>query len=357
MSNEMSIFGQGGSEQLPAHLQQYAKYAEAAAQMVTGFNSLPKISLKGKQFRYMKDDKEFVYPMGQPFNCVILAIDPPAGVAKSWYAEAYSSDNVELPDCFSADGLIPDNLAAKKQARSCAECPKNAFGSGTDAAGNPSKGKACGDFKNLFVVEADKLDEQVSVLRVPATSLKNLSAYGRKLATNSAAPQLIVTQLTFTDSEFPQLDFNAIKFLSESDAAKMIKRSESDDVQMALPSKNTIAAFDPSTGEILDTPLLAAPKETELEMTEKANGMTLAKFIEAGWKIPDLLAQGYAVEVVSETPPELDVPAAPGIPAAPEKKEPVKTMTAKAGATSYDQFIENKWTDETLIEHGYMELI
>ena len=58
MSNEISIFEQGGNN-LPAHLQQYAKQAETAAQMVTGFNSLPKISLRGKQFRYMKDDKEF----------------------------------------------------------------------------------------------------------------------------------------------------------------------------------------------------------------------------------------------------------------------------------------------------------
>lgn len=348
MTTEMSIFDTGNSTQLPAHLQKYAKHAEAAASMVTGFNSLPKISLKGKQFRYMVDDKEFVYQMGVPFNCVILAIDPPEGVAKSWYEEAYSSDNVELPDCFSADGKVPDSLAANKQSRSCAECSKNAFGSGTDAAGNPSKGKACGDFKNLFVVEADKLDEQVSVLRVPATSLKNLSTYGRKLRKEKAAPQLLVTQLTFTDSEFPQLEFNAIKWLSEEEAAKMIERSESDEVQLSLPSKNMIGSFDPGTGEILDTPGLPAP--AELETTEKANGMTLKKFRDAGWKDQDLISQGYAVETTSAPEPEV-----PSVPTAPDA-ELMQTMTAKAGTTTYEQFRNNKWTDETLIEHGYMEL-
>ena len=352
MSNEISIFDQGNSAQLPTHLQKYAGHAADAAQMVTGFNSLPKISLKGKQFRYMKDDKEYAYPMGVPFNCVILAIDPPEGVAKSWYADAYNSDVVELPDCFSADGKVPDNLAAKKQARSCAECPKNAFGSGTDAAGNPSKGKACSDFKNLFVVEADKLEEQVSVLRVPATSLKNLSSYGRKLAQNKAAPQLLVTQMTFTDAEFPQLEFNATGWLSEGDAAKMIERSEGDEVQMALPSKNIIAAFDPATGEVTDAPFLPAPDKTELEMTDKANGMTLEKFREAGWKDADLIDQGYAVEKAE--------PEVPAVPSAPTPEAPpkalVKTMTAKAGATTYDQFIDSNWTDDTLIEHGYMEL-
>ncbi len=352
MSNEISLFEQGSNVQLPAHLQKYTSHADAAAAMVTGFNSLPKISLKGKQFRYMKDDKEFVYPMGAPFNCVILAIDPPEGVAKSWYEEAYSSDNVELPDCFSADGKVPDSLAAKKQARSCAECPKNVFGSGTDAQGNPSKGKACGDFKNLFVVEADKLDEQVSVLRVPATSLKNLSAYGRQLAQNKVAPQLLITQLTFTDSEFPQLEFKAVRYLTEVDADKMIKRSDSDEVQLALPSKNIIASFDASAGEIKEAAFLPAPAETVLEMTEKANGMSLEQFKEAGWTEAQLLGNGYAIEKAVDVPaPEPEVPAVPEVPQA----APVKTMTAKAGATTYEQFIANKWTDETLIEHGYME--
>ena len=361
MTTEISIFNQGTAN-LPAHLQKYAKQAEAAAQLITGFNSLPKISLRGKQFRYMKDDKEFVYPMGAPFNCVILATDPPAGVAKAWYNEAYASDSAELPDCYSADGIKPDAMSAKSQARSCAECPKNAFGSGTDAAGNPSKGKACSDVKNLFVVEADKLDEQVSVIRVPATSLKNLSAFGRELARNNVAPQLVIAQLTFTDAEYPQLEFKATGWLSEADAAKMVARSESEEVTAALPSKNIIGSFNPDTGEVLDTPRLgiesSAPAKVELEMTDKANGMSLQKFIDSGWKEADQVSQGYAVEKTAapEVPaPEPEVPSAPNAPAAP-KAAPVKTMTAKAGETTYEQFIANKWTDETLITNGYMEL-
>ena len=354
MSTEVSIFDQDLAR-LPAHLQQYAEYAKTAASMVTGFNSLPKISLRGKQFRYTKDDKEYTYPMGTPFNCIILAIDPPEGVAKSWYKDAYSSDCVELPDCFSSDGKVPDSLAEVKQARSCAECPKNVFGSGTDAAGNPSKGKACGDFKNLFVVEDGKLDEQVSVLRVPATSLKNLSSFGRTLAANKVAPQLVITQLPFTDSEYPQLDFKATGWLSESDAARMIERSESDEVQMAMPSKNQIASFDPATGNVKNA--LPAPAPVVLEMTDKANGMTLEQFTSAGWKVPDLISQGYAVETIEDPIPEIpEIPPAPGVPDAP-KKEPVKTMTEKAGSTTYEQFISKKWTDEQLIENGYMELI
>lgn len=35
--------------------------------------------------------------------------------------------------------------------------------------------------------------------------------------------------------------------------------------------------------------------------------------------------------------------------------EPTKVMTAAAGDTSYDQYRAAGWTDEQLVEHGYME--
>lgn len=46
-------------------------------------------------------------------------------------------------------------------------------------------------------------------------------------------------------------------------------------------------------------------------------------------------------------PPALPVPAVP--PAAPARQ-----MTAKAGGASYEAFIEQGWTDATLVQHGYM---
>ena len=221
MNNEMSILQQGAAG-LPAHLQQYSEHASSAASMVTGFNSLPKISLRGKQFRFVKDDKEFAYPMGQPFNCIILAADPEQGVAKAWYEKSYTNpDEAGVPDCFSADGKRPDPNSESAQFQGCAQCPKNMFGSGTDAQGNPSKGKACSDYKNLFVVESDKLDDPISVIRVPATSLKNLSAYGRDVARNNIPTFALVTQLSFTDAEYPQLEFKALSFLSEGDTARI----------------------------------------------------------------------------------------------------------------------------------------
>jgi len=313
MTTEISIFNKADNK--PAHLAKYAALANEGAGMVTSFASLPKMSIRGKQFRYMKDDKEYVYPMGQALKCVILAVDPPEGVSKAWYNSNYSeSAEFSLPDCFSSNGIKPDPQSAMIPAgvRSCAECPKNAFGSGRDSAGVPTKGKACADVKNLFIVESHNMDEQPMILRVPATSLKALSGYGRLLAKQNVPPQLLVTQVTFTDVTHPQLEFSAVNFLNEGDADLMVSKSQSDEVQMALPSKNIIAA-----ANVPDTDLRKLP------------------------------------------PPPSDTPEVPDIPKPPVAEKPalpVKVMTAKANGLGYDAFIAQNWTDEQLIQNGYMEI-
>lgn len=295
MSKDMILMGDGAA--LPAHLQQYQEEAKKAAELVTGFNSLPSLSIKGKQFRLTKDDKEVVYPMGQAIEVIILAADPPKGVAKSYYKSAYREGVDELPDCFSSDGIVPDSFSEHKQAISCADCPHNAFGSGTDAAGDPTRGKACGDHKNLFVVEASDVNGAIYVLRVPATSLKDLSRYGRLLSKNGVPTQVLITELTFTDAVHPQLEFNGLRYLSDEEAAITVARSNCDELQMALPSKNK----------------LEAPEREQLP------------------------------------PGEAPKPALP-----PPPK--TKVMTAKANDLSYQSFIDNNWTDAQLIENGYMEL-
>jgi hypothetical protein len=307
MSNELVFQGSGAA--LPAHLQQYQQQAHSAAELVTGFGSLPKISIKGKQFRYEKDGVDVVLPAGNLLEVVILASDPPKGCAKSFYDKAYSNGADELPDCFSSDGITPDDFVDKPKSRSCAECPLNAFGSGKDQAGNPTKGKACGDHKNLFLVLADDIGGAIYNLRVPATSLKGLSQFGRLLSKHGVGPQLVVTSLGFTNEVHPQLEFNCTRYLDEVEAPAAIARADSDELEMALPSKN---------------------------------------------KAPVDEAKVQTVEVLEHKPAhiESEVPAIPQAPVA----EPVKVMTDKAGGATYDQFINNGWTEQQMIDNGYLEI-
>jgi len=298
MSKDIILMGDGAA--LPAHLQQYQSEAAQAASLVTGFASLPKLSIKGKQFRIDKESEEVVYPMGQPIELVILAADPPKGCAKSFYKSSFIEGSDEMPNCFSSDSITPDSFVDAPEARSCAECPHNAFGSGTNAQGEATKGKACSDHKNLLVVEASDLEGPIYNLRVPATSLKGLSVYGRLLAKNGAPFQVIVTELTFSDAVHPQLVFNGVRYLDEAGAKTAVSRSKSDEVQLALPSQNQIAAPKPQAQ-------LAAPS------------------------------------------PEPEMPPTP-------ERIPVPTMLPLAKGATYEAFIDNGWTDDNLIKHGYMEI-
>lgn len=280
-----------GSAQLPAHLQQYAGNSDAAS-MVTTVASLPALSIRGKQFRFRNGDQEQVLPAGQPIEVVVLAVDPPQGVASSYYIKAYTGNTDDQPDCASSDGITPDGHVSSPQARTCAECPHNAFGTAKDANGNPGKGKACSDHKNLIVVQATDIENnELMMLRVPATSLRSLSRYGQKLAEHNVPPHMVVTELTFMDAEYPLLDFNPARWLSEAEAPVADKRSKSDAVRLSCPSTGKVAVNVEPVAALPSAPS-APPKE--LVMTDKAEGRTHEVFIDAGWNDDQLIEHGYA---------------------------------------------------------------
>lgn len=54
--------------------------------------------------------------------------------------------------------------------------------------------------------------------------------------------------------------------------------------------------------------------------------------------------------------PAAPAPASPGAPAMPAVTVPVRAMTAKAGAFTYEQYTAQGWTDAALIKEGYMTL-
>jgi hypothetical protein len=342
------VLGQGAAG-LPAHLQQYAVDAAEAAGLVTSFLSLPAISIKGKQFRFVKDGVETPFPAGQPFKAVILGMDPPKGCAKSFYLGAYTPGSVDAPDCFSSDGLTPDGFVAAPVSRSCTECPHNVFGSGRDAAGQPTKGKLCGDHKNLFVVPFDQLDGDVAVLRVPATSLKALSAYGQELIKHGAPMQALITEMTFTSDEHPQLAFRGESWLDAADAGRMVARGKSDELTSMKPSNNRGVAA---------VPALAAPEAIPDELVATGTH-SVQQLFDAGWSADQMVEAGHAkyvkaTPVVPDPTPQSPTPTPDAVPATPPPAPTTPLLTAKAGNIAYDEFIAQGWTDETLKIHGYI---
>lgn len=285
--------------QLPAHIAQYAE-ENSASSMITGHASCPSISIKGKQFKVHEQN---AYALGAPIDLVILGIDPPEGTSKTYYDESYTEGTNTAPRCASSNGIMPDPFITGPQSPTCAACPKNVFGSSVKEDGSPGGGKACSDIKNLYVVLPNDINGPIYLLRVPATSLKALSAYGRWLRDKSVPPQVVITRFSFADAVHPQLAMQGIDWLPAEVASIAVERAKSPELLNLLPSRNV---------------------DSE----------------------PPPVASGVEVK-------PLGLPPAPP----PERKpEPKKVMTAKAAGATYQSFIDSKWTDEQMISNGYMTI-
>ena len=217
------------SIELPAHLQALvAAHAPSAdvASLATAQSSTPRVSLRGRMFRFIEDGEERSKSNG-PINVHIVGVEPgPGKFTKTWYEKAYSgvaTDNTP-PDCSSDDGIRPNPWVSKPQNHDCATCPKNMFGSATSRAGKPSK--ACNDSKRLMIAREGEIDGTLFLLTAPVSSLKAMSTYGRKLADMGVELWMPITQLSMRDAEFPELQFEIAGFITAEQVEPLKLRSE-----------------------------------------------------------------------------------------------------------------------------------
>lgn len=211
--------------QLPAYLQQYAAAVSQDADAMTAVKtSVPRISLKGKRFKFINGEEESKGT--SEIFVTILAVDPPGGLmAKTFYKGGYNPADTSPPDCQSANGIHPDSWVSDPIAERCASCPNNMFGSATSMAGK--KSKACKDSKVLWVAKPDDISGSVYGLRIPVTSLKAMSEFGKAVKATGAPLAAIITKLSMDeDNEFPLLQFEIAGFLNEEQGTKAIQRSQ-----------------------------------------------------------------------------------------------------------------------------------
>ena len=106
-----------------------------------------------------------------------------------YYQTKFAGGN-ERPDCVAVDGKhgvgAPGGL--------CNECPMNAFGSGKDDNGNPTRGKACNNRHNLFILR----DGEIVPLKlsIPSTGLKALSTHIQGLVMKGKRSNAVLTRIT-----------------------------------------------------------------------------------------------------------------------------------------------------------------
>lgn len=205
------------------------------------------LSIRGSRWHVKVGDEETTItdqetgdPIGS-LRVVLLKASP--NISKNYYVGTYEEGSSEGPTCWSIDGVHPDP-AADKQADSCAVCPKNVFGSRiTD---NNKKAKACSDSRRVAVIPEGDFKNEVyggpMLLRVPASSLSNLSQYGKKMTNRGFPYNTIITRCSFDLSvAFPKIEFNAIRPLTDEEADQIIallKDSEFSDKVEAVLAKD-----------------------------------------------------------------------------------------------------------------------
>jgi hypothetical protein len=191
------------------------------------------VGYKGRSWRLKHRGEETLLrdaqnrPMPE-LDVVIVGVAP--SISKIYYARAYVEGDDSAPDCFSLDGVTPDAGAPKKQNPTCGNCAHNQWGSRITDAGK--RAKSCQDSRRIAIVPlGDILNESLGgpmLLRIPPTSLPNLANYADFLSRKGADVPWVGTRLTFDpEVAYPKIDFTALGYLDEAQAADVLAAMES----------------------------------------------------------------------------------------------------------------------------------
>lgn len=206
------------SASLPAFLQE--TFGLTNDLLVSGGGGYPTVSIKGKVFTLKRGDEKTLITdsndePARSLEVVILKAGPAGDkLSKVYYASGYTEGSDAKPLCYSNDGIAPGVNATEPQSKSCATCPKNVWGSHVSEDGK--KGKACSDSKRLAIAPAGQVNDPM-LMRVPAASLKALTAFGQQLAKRGVPYQAVVAKIGFDYSvAHPALTFKPVGFVDES---------------------------------------------------------------------------------------------------------------------------------------------
>lgn len=235
-----------------------------AGAMASGVGvSVPRISLKGRQFRFIVGGEE-EEKTSNPIEVVIVGVEPEAGMSKTWYEKGYQPGSTDPPDCSSWDGIQPDSWVNKPQAQLCANCPHMVWGSAKSMSGK--KAKACKESKRIIVARVGDLDGILFIMNVTIASLKALSTYGMFLSKNQLPYSAVVTRISFVDSDFPEVEFEFARFLPESEGKAMISRAEEKEWKQFSESTPRVANNAQPQGQIANnTPQGSAPTPSDAD--------------------------------------------------------------------------------------------
>lgn len=199
-----------------------------------------------------------------PNQLDVIVVDWLVEPSRKFYMAAYDKDaKATLPDCWSNDGITPEAGAKGKQASSCAACPKNVKGSGSNG-----KGKACRYERRLAILVAGDPSGDIYQIAIPGASLYSdndgsvygFEGYKKFLFSNDEALDTVVTRIIYdSEADTAKVGFKAIRHLTEVEA-NFVDAAQ-DNPETERYTKLTVGAVDGTKAPAI----AAAPRALAIE--------------------------------------------------------------------------------------------
>lgn len=236
-----------GKAEVPAHIA--AVFAETN---IPPRATIDQLSYKGKVWRRVVGGEEHALTKydadageNVPIPVVgIVLLDFNKQRSRVYYAGGYEEGANKKPDCYSRDGVKPDEDVKEPQCATCAQCPQAVKGS--KITENNKETTACGQFKRIAVIpSAAKAmkDHPALLLRIAQTSMwdkdnkinEDAGWYAfdqyldmlRARGVNHTAA--VETRVKFdTRVAYPKLLFSASRWLNADETALIKARLDND---------------------------------------------------------------------------------------------------------------------------------
>jgi hypothetical protein len=177
-------------------------------------------------------------------------------VSRTYYEEAYDPDKeATLPDCWSNLGDKPEAAAENPQSATCATCPQNVEGSGSNG-----KSRACRFQRRVSALLAGDDSGDVYQFNIPAKSLFGkgvgnvhpFESYNRYLSANGESVDTVITRVSFDpDAETMALLFTPIRNLSDDEYDLVVEAQKTPEAKSY--TMLTVAAVDKAGKDAKDT--------------------------------------------------------------------------------------------------------
>jgi hypothetical protein len=271
MSN-ISIFQQQNSVATNREVSELSKSLAATT------STSRRITMSKGVFRRIVNGKEAGKVKDGFLNVIIINALPK--VSRQFYATAFDPDAAPtLPDCWSNLGDVPDPKATNAQSASCATCPQNIDGSGTNG-----KGRACRFNRRIAVVLENDMSGDIYQFNIPAKSLFGkgvgnthpFESYTKFLPANGESIDRIVTQIAFDENETADvLKFTPVRHLTDEEidvveAAQSTQESKRV-IQLTVAQQDGVAKLPPAAAkqpveveEEVDEPVVKRAKKAEV---------------------------------------------------------------------------------------------